>query len=80
MRPVHDGPLATRLETRPGLTSPLRLRTIQLVDALSALLVMTGTMDAYDRRDFERLAELYAGSCRTSTASKLPKPLSSEAG
>jgi ketosteroid isomerase-like protein len=64
MRPVHDGPLATRLETRPGLTSPLRLRTIQLVDALSALLVMTGTMDAYDRRDFERLAELYADDVR----------------
>jgi ketosteroid isomerase-like protein len=34
------------------------------MDALAALRVMTDSMDAYDRRDFDRLAELYAEDVR----------------
>jgi ketosteroid isomerase-like protein len=34
------------------------------MDALATLRVMTDSMDAYDRRDFERLSELYAEDVR----------------
>jgi ketosteroid isomerase-like protein len=38
--------------------------TIRSMDALATLRVMTDSMDAYDRQDFDRLAELSAEDVR----------------
>ena len=46
------------------MTKRMIAASIRTVDALATLRVMTDSMDAYDRQDFERLAELYAEDVR----------------
>ena len=46
------------------MTKRMIAASIRTVDALATLRVMTDSMDAYDRQDFKRLAELYAEDVR----------------